>query len=228
MTVAGVIFATDLGDGRPSPVSLLGGVPMIARAVCALRDGAEVAQLVVLLDSTAAGGVVEIQQALDRALPGHGARLVAGLHGRHRSLHRALSIVESHIETVLLHEAGRPLAPAELASRVLDAVRGGAPAAVPVVEVTETVKELDAAGRVTSTVPRESLWRLQMPQAVRRPVLDAAHAGCPAADQILGTDDALALTPPGTAVRTVPGDHLAFPVVDSADLALAEAVLAVE
>jgi 2-C-methyl-D-erythritol 4-phosphate cytidylyltransferase len=102
-------------------------------------------------------------------------------------------------------------------------VVGGAPAAVPAVEVTETVKQLDAAGRVESTVARESLLQLQAPRAVRRSLLDAAHAHCAPAD--LATDE-IALVPPGTPLTTVTGDHDAFPIVRAADLALAGAVLA--
>ena len=48
-------------------------------------------------------------------------------------------------------------------SAVVAAVRAGADAAVPVVEVTETVKEVDADGRIVRTVPRDALVQLQYP-----------------------------------------------------------------
>jgi 2-C-methyl-D-erythritol 4-phosphate cytidylyltransferase len=111
-------------------------------------------------------------------------------------------------DIVVLHDAHRPLAPPELVARVVAAVRAGADAAVPVVEVTETVKEVDAAGRIVRTVPRETLVQTQTPQAVR-----AGRLG-PAGEL------------PAAAV-TVPGTPDAFPVHDPHDLALAAAVLAV-
>jgi 2-C-methyl-D-erythritol 4-phosphate cytidylyltransferase len=222
MRVAGVVLATGSAAAALSPLSLIGGVPMLAWAVSALRAGGATDQLVVVVDPAGAAEA-EIRQALDRSVPGHDALVVAGGPGRHAALHRALSIVESRIETVVLHDACRPLAAADLVTRVLAVVRAGAVAAVPAVEVTETVKELDPAGRVAATVPRESLRRLQTPQAVRRSVLAAAHAGCRIAYP--ATDDILALTPGGTAPAIVAGDDAAFPVIDLADLALAEAVI---
>lgn len=196
---------------------------MLVWATSALRDGAEVDQLVVLvaIPGSSAGAV---QSLLDATVPGHRALVLDGAATRHGSLHRALSTLDSRIEMVVLHDAGRPLAPPGVVSRVAGAVRRGAPAAVPAVEVTETVKEVDPAGRIVRTVPRESLLRLQAPQAVRRSVLEAAHAGCTPAD--LSADPAGGLTPPGIRPRTVEGHHDAFPVLHAADLALAEAVLA--
>ncbi len=72
------------------------------------------------------------------------------------------------VEIVVLHDPHRPLAPASLVTAVVAAVRAGADAAVPVVEVTETVKEVDADGRIVRTVPRDELVQLQYPRAVRR------------------------------------------------------------
>src|ERR671935_3112 len=52
---------------------------------------------------------------------------------RHRSLHHVLSIIDSPVQTVLVHDGWWPLASAELVSRVVAAVQSGAPAAVPAV-----------------------------------------------------------------------------------------------
>ena len=225
MRVAGVVVATATGPAGagPTPLSLLGGVPLLVWAVSALRDGAALDQLVVVA-AVPGPGVGAVRRLLDVAAPGDRALVLPGEPTRHGSLHSALSILDSRIEMVLLHDPRRPLAPPGVVSRVVGAVRLGAPAAAPAVEVTETVKEVDPAGRILHTVPRDSLLRLQEPQAVRRSLLDAAHAGCTPAD--LATGDAARLTPPGTPLVIVPGDHDAFPIVHAADLALAEAVLA--
>jgi 2-C-methyl-D-erythritol 4-phosphate cytidylyltransferase len=112
---------------------------------------------------------------------------------------------------VVLHDAHRPLAPSLLVRAVVAAVLDGADAAVPVVEVTETVKEVDRSGRIVRTVPRETLVQVQFPQALRVAVLRAGGA---------------ALIPPGARVVTVPGAADAFPVRTPHDLELAAAVLA--
>jgi 2-C-methyl-D-erythritol 4-phosphate cytidylyltransferase len=205
MRVAAVVFAPDPPDG-PVPLTLLGGRPMLDWAISALRAGAEIAQLVVAGADTALDGVI----------------VVSGQDSRHAALHEALSLLDSRVEIVLLHDAHRPLASAELVSRVVGAVLAGAPAAVPAIEVTETVKELDTAARVTRTIPRDTLRRVQAPRAVRRSVLEAAHAGCDPGHA--GGEPAL--VPAGTLVATVPGETDAFPVLRPADLILAEAVAA--
>ena len=137
--------------------------------------------------------------------------------GSHAGLHAALAAMDRP-DVVVLHDARRPLAPADLVARVVEAVRDGADAAVPVVEVTETVKEVDPAGRIVRTIPRETLVQVQTPQAVRWPVLAAAHASCAPGDPLL---------PAGLDPVTVPGAPDAFRVRDAHDLALAAAVLAV-
>jgi 2-C-methyl-D-erythritol 4-phosphate cytidylyltransferase len=221
MKVVGVVFAIDPTGDQPGPLAPLGGRPMFAWAVSALAAAGRLDRIVVV--AGAAADVV--RRALDGQPPGHRVVVLGGAATRHDALHCVLSILDSDIETVVLHDGHRPLAPPDVVSRVVGAVEGGAPAAVPVVEVTETVKELDPAGRVAGTVPRESLVRMQAPRAVRRSLLDAAHAACGPGD--LTADVAGVLVPPGTPLVTVPGDHAASPVLHPADLALAEAVLAV-
>ena len=130
------------------------------------------------------------------------------------SLVSAVSAVSSGsfvdgVEVVVLHDPHRPLAPAALVTAVVAAVRAGADVAVPVVGVTETVKEVDADGRIVRTVPRDELVQLQYPRAVR-----------PSA---LRPDGSVA---PGARTVTVTGAADAFPVRNRLDLELAAAVLA--
>lgn len=225
MAVAGVLLAAGFGQrlglGTPKALCLLDGVPLLARAAAALRDSGAVDQIVVVGPS---GAAAEVRVLLEAYVPGLSAAVVDGAETRHGSLHRGLSALDRRIETVVVHDACRPLAPADLVLRVVKAVYGGADFAVPVIEVTETVKELDSAGRIARTVPREGLVRIQTPQAARRVVLDAAHAGCSAADVANTEIDALA--PAESRLVTVDGEDDAFPVVRPADLAFAEAVLA--
>ena len=222
MDVAGVVLAA--GRGRrlagdvPKALCLLSGVPLIARAALALRESGTVDQLVVVAPP---GARDDVRQVLDACIPGHGATVVEGGPTRHASIHRGLSRVDPAVSTVVVHDACRPLAPADLVLRTVKTVLDGADVAIPVLEVTETVKELDGTGRISRTVPRETLVRVQTPQAFRRAVLDAAHAGCAAEPD----DDAVAF-PADTRIRTVEGSDDAFAVVRAHDLAYAEAVLA--
>jgi 2-C-methyl-D-erythritol 4-phosphate cytidylyltransferase len=223
--VAGLLLAAGAGrrlaQGGPKALCLLDGLPLLSRAALALRGSGAVDELIVVGPP---GAAADVRAALDEVLPAGGAVIVDGAATRHGSMHRGLAALSDRVEIVVVHDACRPLAPADLVVRVVTAVHAGADAAVPVVELTETVKELDPAGRIVRTVPREALVRLQTPQAVRRLLLEAAHADCAAAD--LAADDAVLLAPPDARLVTVDGDGDAFPVIQAADLAVAAAVLA--
>jgi 2-C-methyl-D-erythritol 4-phosphate cytidylyltransferase len=194
------------------PLRRLGGVPLVVHAARALR----------------AAGVLDVRvvappEHVDdvRGLVGElAAAVVPGGPTRHESLHCGLSALGPGGGVVVVHDASRPLAPAELAVRVVEAVRAGADLAVPVLEVTETVKELDPDGWITGTVPRELLVRVQAPCAARRDVLAAAHRGCAVADE------GAWLTGTGIRAVAVDGHDDAFAVLREADLDIAAAVLA--
>lgn len=206
MDVTGVVlaFVPDAArtTGTPAALRLLDGLPLIAHAALALRESGVVVSTVVLVPPAATAEQVTLLAA---ALAGPDLHLAAG---------SPADACPAAGEIVVVHDAGRPLAPADLVVRVVAAVRDGADAAVPVLEVTETVKELDADGRITRTVPRETLVRLQAPWAVRRSLLDAVL-----------TPDGVRV-PSGPGVVTVEGADDAFPVRTGPDLDLAAAVLA--
>ena len=72
---------------------------------------------------------------------------------------------------VLVHDAARPLASADLFARVVDAVRHGADAVVPVVAVADTLRR-----RAGGVVDRDELVAVQTPQGFRAAALRDAHA----------------------------------------------------
>jgi 2-C-methyl-D-erythritol 4-phosphate cytidylyltransferase len=217
--VVGLVLA--VADGRPPtarpPMALrrLGGVPLVVHAARALRASGVLDSVVVV----APPGAVDAVREMMAAFPPPFA-VVAGVPSRHGSLHCGLSALDAAAGTVVVHDACRPLAPAELAVRAVDAVRAGADLAVPVLEVTETVKELDVDGWITRTVPRESLVRVQAPCAVRRAVLVSAHRDC------VPADEGAWLTGTGIRAVAVDGHDDAFAVLQEPDLDLAAAVLA--
>ena len=125
-------------------------------------------------------------------------------------------------EIVLVHDGARPLVPADLISRVIEAARADG-AAVPVLAVEETLKEV-RNGRVTGTVDRTLLFRAQTPQGFRYDVLkkalDAARK-----DRFYGTDEAALVERLGLPVTAVPGDPRNIKITTPADIPIAEALL---
>ncbi|MHB1211968.1 MAG: IspD/TarI family cytidylyltransferase, partial [Candidatus Nanopelagicales bacterium] len=128
------------------------------------------------------------------------------------------------VDVVLVHDAARPLVPAEVVGSVVSAVRSGHPAVVPGLPVVDTIKAVDDHGDVERTVDRESLRSIQTPQGFDRAVLQRAHA---AADlDAVATDDAGLVERLGTRVHVVPGHEEAFKVTTPLDVVIAEAILA--
>lgn len=120
----------------------------------------------------------------------------------------ALSAIPvSDVSVVLVHEQRHAFAPAELVRRVVKEIQTGAPAVVPVLPCTDTVKELDAGGVIIDTPDRATLRVTQSPIGFA-----ARHWR----DQPANPWRQL---PPGA--RTIPGHPAARAIRTSFDLAFA-------
>jgi 2-C-methyl-D-erythritol 4-phosphate cytidylyltransferase len=143
-------------------------------------------------------------------------RTVVGGRTRADSVRCGLAAVPPDAEIILVHDAARPFAGADLFAAVVAAVRSGADGAVPAVPVADTVKQVDAAGVVVATPPRASLVAVQTPQGFRAASLRRAHAGGGE-----GTDDAALVEADGGHVVVVAGDPANRKVTVADDLAWA-------
>lgn len=150
-------------------------------------------------------------------------RVVIGGARRQDSVANAFDAVSTEAEIVLVHDAARPFVSADVISRSIDAAAeyGAAIAALP---VTDTVKQvtMEAGQRVIAgTIPRESIYLAQTPQAFRREVLARAVAlGRSGAD---ATDEAALAELAGCPVHIVEGDADNVKITTPSDLARARA-----
>jgi 2-C-methyl-D-erythritol 4-phosphate cytidylyltransferase len=144
---------------------------------------------------------------------------VAGGRTRGASVRCGLVAVPSDAGVIVVHDAARPLASDRIWDVVIEAVRGGADAAVPCVPVLDTVKQRQADGCL-ETLDRGRLVAAQTPQAFLAGALRAAHAGGGEA-----TDDAALVEAMGGRVVEVAGEPSNLKLTGPADLALAEALL---
>jgi 2-C-methyl-D-erythritol 4-phosphate cytidylyltransferase len=209
-----------LGPGTPKALRLLGGSPILAHAVRALATARAVDLVAV---AAPVENVDEVRGLLDGVVGEADLIVVAGGDTRQDSVARALLALPEDVDVVLVHDAARPLVPAEVVDRVVAAVRAGAPAVIPVLALVDTVKRVDATDRVIETPDRSLLRAVQTPQGFRRTLLQAAHA---AADLDDATDDAGLVERSGVEVTCVPGHEEAFKITRPLDLLLAEAVVA--
>jgi 2-C-methyl-D-erythritol 4-phosphate cytidylyltransferase len=199
-----------LGADLPKALVPLAGRPLVCWAVDALRAGGVTEVVVAVPPSERA--------AFAAALPG--VVLVDGGASRTASVRAALAAAGARADVVLVHDAARPLTPPDVVARVLAALAAGAPAVVPALPVVDTTVVVDADGRITDTVPRAPLRRVQTPQGFDRSTLASAYAAL--ADDADLTDDAAVVRAAGIPVATVDGDERAAKVTVAHDLAIAE------
>lgn len=207
-----------LGPGAPKALREVGGLPLLVHAVRGLwRSGC--VDLVVVAAPPAQRA--EVDDMLRAAVDGLRLHVVEGGRTRQQSVAAALAGLDPEVDVVLVHDAARAFTPSPVVRRVVQAVRDGAPAVVPVLPVTDTIRRVADDGTVEGTVDRAGLRAVQTPQGFRRDVLQRAHAAGPPG----ATDDAALVEGLGLPVTLVEGSEEAFKVTRPLDLMLAEALL---
>jgi 2-C-methyl-D-erythritol 4-phosphate cytidylyltransferase/2-C-methyl-D-erythritol 2,4-cyclodiphosphate synthase len=160
--------------------------------------------------AAASAGVVVVLPATELTRwPG----AVAGGATRSDSVRQGLAAVPPDATIVCVHDAVRPFATTATYEAVIAAVHAGADGAVPGTAVTDTIKRIDATGRVVDTPPRAELTAVQTPQAFRAQMLRRAHA-----TGAVGTDDAELVEAIGGTIKVVDGDPANVKITNPGDL----------
>jgi 2-C-methyl-D-erythritol 4-phosphate cytidylyltransferase / 2-C-methyl-D-erythritol 2,4-cyclodiphosphate synthase len=128
------------------------------------------------------------------------------------------SLAEFAPEVVLIHDGARPFVDAGSVARVIEALSRHA-GAIPAVPVADTLKRVEADGRIVDTVERAGLWRAQTPQGFRFADILAAHRAPESGE---ATDDARMLERAGLSVTVVPGSEDNVKITTLADLERAQ------
>ena len=211
---------TRLGAEVPKAYVELRGRTLLERSVRALLASGVVDEVIVLVSPDMEPEAARIIGRIDAAP----IRLVHGGSERADSVWAGLQAIPDEDAVVLIHDAARALTPPAMVRGVAKRVLEGAPAAVPVVPVADTIKEV-AADAVVSTPDRSRLRAVQTPQAFRLPALRQANLDYWAEQpEFTATDDASLMEWHGERVATVPGDTLAFKITTPIDLTLAHAL----
>ena len=206
-----------LGEPLPKAFVELEGRTMLARSVEAMLASGVVDRVVIVVPPESAGTTAT--RLVGESFAAR-VQVVAGGTERADSVRAGLAAAPG-ARFVLVHDAARALTPAGLFVRVVDALRAGCDAVIPVLPVADTIKSVDDAGIVTGTPDRSRLRAVQTPQGFDVDLLSRANRD--AAD---ATDDAGLVERLGEQVTTVAGDLLAFKITTPLDLVLARAVLA--
>lgn len=205
-----------LGGETAKQYQLIGGVPMVVRALRPFTSHPEVAQVVLVLPAEDAGKPPSFLSVISPL------SVVAGGEHRGDSVRAGLAALRPECTVVLVHDAARPFVDQEVIARVIAVARKGE-GAVPAVPLTDTLKEATPGDPtlVARTRPRASLWRAQTPQGFPRAALEKAHAHAIRCGH-RATDDAALVEATGVPVRLVPDSARNLKVTTPEDLALAE------
>ena len=223
---AAVVVAAGAGrrlGGSNKALLPLGGRPMLAWSLAALRAAPSVGQIIVVMS---AADDARLRAEAGRDARGCGADLVVpGGAERWESSRAGVLAADPALSLVLVHDAARPLLTADDVERVLAATRLHGAALLAEV-LTDTLKQADSQGLVLRTVDRLGLWRAQTPQAARRADLLTSFTAWQAANKGLPTDEAMLLEAAGLAPALITASTPNFKVTLPHDLLLAEAILA--
>ena len=183
------------GQQVPKQFAIWRGKPVLRHSVEALlNQGAE--RIVVAIPQGADDLAAAALSGLDRV------ETVIGGATRQASVRRALDrLADRPPENVLIHDAARPYLPQEVTDRLIAALEEHS-GAIPVLPVVDSLA-VDRDGIMDGTADRETLRRVQTPQAFRFDAILAAHHGWEG--KPLAGDDAQVLRAAGQDVALVRG-----------------------
>jgi 2-C-methyl-D-erythritol 4-phosphate cytidylyltransferase / 2-C-methyl-D-erythritol 2,4-cyclodiphosphate synthase len=219
--VAAVVVAAGRGSRAggdfPKQYRVLNGIPVIRRSLNIFADHTEVRLI---------QPVIHPEDAELCANAAAGVQILAPVHGgrtRQESVCAGLEALVPHQpEIVLVHDAARPFASAQLISRAIAAAAQDG-AAIPGVAVTDTVKAVSSDGKVAETLDRARLRAIQTPQAFSFATLLAAHRKARAAGRSDFTDDSALAEWAGISVSVFEGEAGNLKLTTADDFARAEA-----
>lgn len=130
--------------------------------------------------------------------------------------------VLSRARVVLIHDAVRPMVPANVVARVITAVQDGAEAVAPAIPVADSMRMRLEDG-LTEVVDRSKLRAIQTPQGFPLEVIWAAHERMAGLGEEF-TDDVTCAERAGHPVHLVEGSRLSMKITEPTDMTIAKAL----
>ncbi|RJQ25657.1 MAG: 2-C-methyl-D-erythritol 4-phosphate cytidylyltransferase [Peptococcaceae bacterium] len=208
-----------MGTAVKKPFLLLGGFPVIYYTLRVMEESLLIDDVVLVVSPD------EKEQCRTMVLSDFSKVkiIVTGGEKRQDSVYNGLLALSADTRLVVIHDAVRPFLGLANLQAVVRAAEtfGAATLAVP---VKDTVKVAGEGGFINQTLPRNSLWLAQTPQAFQYSLIVAAHRR---AREIgySGTDDAGLVELAGQPVKLVFGSYENIKITTPEDLITAEALL---
>ena len=209
-----------LGADRPKQFLEIGGRSILQMSIEALGASGQIKDIVVALPEE------HLHQSisLTRFSGASWISFVAGGARRQDSVANAFARTSAKTDVVVIHDAARPFVTADLIARTVAAAQahGAAIAAIPVRDTVKQAgdRERDGSRPIRATIPRDTVFLAQTPQAFRREVLARALEEGRSID---ATDEAMLVERLGLPVHVVEGDPRNVKITTAEDLATASA-----
>jgi 2-C-methyl-D-erythritol 4-phosphate cytidylyltransferase / 2-C-methyl-D-erythritol 2,4-cyclodiphosphate synthase len=211
-----------LGSERPKQYLPCAGRPILAHTLEALAAAWPFSAVTVAIHADDRALYDEaLAHLTPAAVAAIGPPAIGGATRQQSVLAGLEALAAARPDIVLIHDAARPFPTRQLVARAVEAAeRYGA--AAPGTRLSDTVKQVDAEGRVIATPPRSALRAVQTPQAFRFDLILDAHRRAAAAAIGDLTDDVAVAEWAGAAAFVFDGDPANLKVTTMEDWRAAE------
>ena len=207
-----------MGGDTSKQFILIDGVPVIVRTLKAFEIAERIREVVIAARQEDIPQMYALIQDYEITKV---KQIITGGETRQESVFRAIAQVDENADFLAIHDGARPLIrPQEIDLAVSAAVEHGAAALG--VPVKDTVKQVDADGKIVDTPERSTLWAVQTPQVFSRALYLRA------AEQAGGaqlTDDCQLIERTGAPVYLVRGAYANLKITTPEDVFAAEGIL---
>ena len=206
-----------MGGDTSKQFILIDGVPVIVRTLKAFEIAERIREVVIAARQEDIPQMYALIQDYEITKV---KQIITGGETRQESVFRAIAQVDENADFLAIHDGARPLIrPQEIDLAVSAAVEHGAAALG--VPVKDTVKQVDADGKIVDTPERSTLWAVQTPQVFSRALY--LRAAGEAAAQL--TDDCQLIERTGAPVYLVRGAYANLKITTPEDVFAAEGIL---
>jgi 2-C-methyl-D-erythritol 4-phosphate cytidylyltransferase len=210
-----------MGGIVPKQFLYLSGLPLLVHTLQPFQNSPSVDSIILAVPGESVNEVR--RNIVERYALSKVRHVVPGGRERQDSVRNALMHLDDEDEIVVVHDGVRPFVTDDLIKLVIDSAQKLGAVATGI-EVRDTVKRVDKAGKIEETVPRDGLWLTQTPQAFKKDLLVAAYLQA-YREGFYGTDDASLVEKSGVPVWMIPGDRDNLKVTTGGDMLHCERIM---
>jgi 2-C-methyl-D-erythritol 4-phosphate cytidylyltransferase len=211
-----------MGAAMPKQFLEIAGRAVLVRTIERMREALPEAEIVVVLPEAH----VELwRECYEKAECKVEHSIALGGATRFDSVQSGIAALSDECELIAVHDGVRPMLSVEMIRRGIEcAAENGA--AVPVIAVVDSIREVDSAG--SHAVDRSRLRAVQTPQVFHSDMLRRSYetVGASLEDRSKATDDASVVEMAGYKVALYEGESQNLKLTTPTDLSVAEVILA--